>query len=123
MNPSGRESALSSLKEAIALMMSLRRGSSVYFTNPSIAPVLRYGARSSYVITISEYYIQKDFFPFVRLHDECLSSNSDADFAPREFSLIPEFRQVRISLQSGSVRPSPVGMSHQDTHGLRLEAP
>ena len=62
------------------------------------------------------------FFPFVRLHDECLSCNSDADFAPREFILIPEFRQVRISLQSGSVRPSPVGMSHQDTHGLRPEA-
>ena len=39
------------------------------------------------MITISEYYIQKDFFPFVRLHDECLSSNSDVDFA----ILVPVF--------------------------------
>ena len=39
------------------------------------------------MITISEYYIQKDFFPFVRLHDEYLSSNSDVDFA----ILVPVF--------------------------------
>ena len=33
------------------------------------------------MITISEYHVHKAIFPFVRLHDECLTMNSDVDFA------------------------------------------
>ena len=39
------------------------------------------------MITISEYHVQKEILPFVRLHDEYLSSKSDVDFA----ILVPVF--------------------------------